>query len=147
MEQAYFQPSDSDLEHVLNVEKERNLSEWTLENYKTTLKKFYSWYLDEENPECVKWIKRNNSPDYRKKPDFKVKPEERDVLFQACDNHRDNAIFSQVYDSGIRIVELHTLRMRDVVFDDYGMKFLYRARLKQDRSGSLETPLDILGTG
>ncbi|MEM3448656.1 MAG: site-specific integrase [Nitrososphaerota archaeon] len=122
MGKAFLYPTDKDVERALNVLKERGTySEWTIEGYKQTFKKFYKWMGNEKS---VSWIKRNNKPDYKRKPDFIITQGEVDLLVSACDNARDKAIFSLLYDTGIRIGELLSLRIKDVSFDDYGMKIL-----------------------
>jgi hypothetical protein len=42
-------------------------------------------------------------------------------MIDACNNTRDKALISLLYDSGCRIGEILTLRMDDIVFDEYGM--------------------------
>ena len=122
MEKSFLNPTDKDVERALNVlKKEGTYSEWTIEGYKQTFKKFYVWMKKEKS---VSWIKRNNKPDYKKKPDFVITQGEVDLLVSSSDNARDKAIFSLLYDTGIRIGELLTLRIKDVSFDDYGMKIL-----------------------
>ena len=122
MGKSFLNPSDKDVERSLNALKKKGIySEWTIEGYKQTFKKFYTWMKKEKS---VSWIKRNNKPDYKKKPDFVITQGEVDLLVASCDNARDKAIFSLLYDTGIRIGELLTLRIKDVAFDDYGMKIL-----------------------
>ncbi len=122
MGKSFLNPTDKDVENALNIiRKRRTYSDWTIEGYKQTFKKFYKWNGNEKS---VNWIKRNNKPDYKKKPDFVISQAEVDLLVSACDNARDKAIFSLLYDTGIRIGELLTLRIKDVLFDDYGMKVL-----------------------
>ncbi|AKA48067.1 hypothetical protein IX51_01975 [uncultured archaeon] len=41
-----------------------------------------------------------------------------------CDNARDKAIITVLYDTGIRIGELLTLKLKDIVFDYAGIKLL-----------------------
>ncbi len=118
----FLNPTDKDVERVLNtLKKKGTYSEWTIEGYKQTFKKFYTWMKKEKS---IDWIRRNNKPDYKKKPDFIITQGEVDLLVASCDNARDKAIFSLLYDTGIRIGELLTLRIKDIAFDDYGMKIL-----------------------
>lgn len=122
----FLEPTDKDIEQVLGELKNRTargdrLSEWTIEGYKITLRKYYRWAGKKES---VDWIKRNNNPNYKKKPDFTISQEEVDILISACDNARDKAIFSLLYDTGIRLGEMLSLRIKDLTFDDYGMRLL-----------------------
>jgi len=122
MGETFLDPSDKDVEKALNtIRSNPSYSEWTIEGFKQTFKKFYKWNGNEDS---VKWIKRNNKPNYKKKPDFIITQGEVDLLISSCDNARDKAIFSLLYDTGVRIGELLSIRIKDVSFDDYGMRVL-----------------------
>jgi len=92
-----------------------------MEGFKQAFKKFYKWNGNEDS---VKWINRNDKPNYKKKPDFIITQGEVDLLISSCDNARDKAIFSLLYDMGVRVGELFSIRIKDVSFDDYGMRVL-----------------------
>jgi len=121
MGNSFISPTTSDIIEALAKQRKRNLSEWTIEGYKATLKRFYNWL---GKPDVVKDIKFKSKSkiNYKKKPDWRISQEEVDLLIASCDNARDKAIISLLYDSGIRIGELLTLRIKDVVFDNYGMR-------------------------
>ncbi|MEM0133685.1 MAG: site-specific integrase [Thermoplasmatales archaeon] len=120
MKEAFLAPTSQDVIDALAYQKGRaNLSEWTIEGYKASLKVFYKWL---KMPEVVADIKYQGKGkiNSKRKPDFRISIAEADLLVQAADNARDKAIISLLYDSGIRIGELLTLRVGDVLFDDYG---------------------------
>ncbi|MEM0136039.1 MAG: tyrosine-type recombinase/integrase [Thermoplasmatales archaeon] len=123
MGERFLSPSENDVIQALTQQRRRNISEWTLEGYKATLKKFYSWL---EMPEVVKNIKFKSKKkiNYKKKPDWRITQEEVDLLIRSCNNARDKAILSLLYDSGIRLGELLTLKIKDVMFDNYGLRIL-----------------------
>jgi len=122
MGEAFLDPDDKDVEKALNtIRSNPSYSEWTIEGFKQAFKKFYKWNGNEDS---VKWIKRNNKPNYKKKPDFIITQGEVDLLISSCDNARDKAIFSLLYDTGVRIGELLSIKIKDVSFDDYGMRVL-----------------------
>jgi len=122
MGETFLDPDDKDVEKALNtIRSNPSYSEWTIEGFKQAFKKFYKWNGNEDS---VKWIKRNNKPNYKKKPDFIITQGEVDLLISSCDNARDKAIFSLLYDTGVRIGELLSIRIKDVSFDDYGMRVL-----------------------
>ncbi len=127
----FLNPSPQDVIDALSYHKNRiswsmkdsdsSLSDWTIEGYKASLKVFYKWT---GKPEVVADLKYQGKGKINRtrKPDFRITPAEFDILINASDNARDRAIISILYDSGIRIGELLTLRIRDVLYDDYGMK-------------------------
>jgi integrase len=95
-------------------------SDWEIENYKSTLKKFYPWHLKQENPECISWIKPNNHPNKHVKPENMITEPEVQKILSFLKNPRDRAILSTLYDPGCRIGELLTLKNKDINFDQYG---------------------------
>ena len=127
MGNAFLNPTDKDIETAMAYQRSRTtqsggkLSEWSIENYKATFRKFYTWMGKKD---AVGWIKRNNRPNYKVKPDYSISQEEVDMLISACYNARDKAIFSILYDTGIRLGEMLTIRIKDIEFDDYGMRIM-----------------------
>jgi len=127
MGEKFLNPSDTDIENALSFQKNREsmrggkIADWTLEGYKITFKKFYNWLGKRD---AIAWIKRNNHPNYKVKPDYSISLAELDMLIDACDNARDKAIFSILYDTGIRLGEMVTIRIKDIEFDDYGMRII-----------------------
>ena len=129
----FLNPSDTDIKKVLSRLlsgkigrriKGRNhsntYSEWEIENYKSTLKKFYPWLLKDRNPGCISWIKTNSHPNRNVKPENMITEDEVGKLVEALTNSRDRAFTYTLYDSGCRVGELLTLRNKDVEFDEYG---------------------------
>lgn len=121
-----LKPSLEDVEAGLAYQKARNnqrgsgsLSEWSIEGYKASIKKFYKWL---GFPNAVKDVKYKSKINRKQKPDYIISQEQVDLLIKACDNSRDKAIVSLLFDSGIRVGELLTLRIKDTEWDDYGMK-------------------------
>ena len=130
---TFLNPSEADIKKVLSrllsgkigrrVKGHNHTgtySEWEIENYKSTLKKFYSWFLKDKNTACISWIKTNNHPNKNMKPDNMITEEEVEKLVNVLKNARDRALIYALYDSGCRIGELLTLRNKDIEFDEYG---------------------------
>ncbi|KPV47655.1 MULTISPECIES: site-specific integrase [Acidiplasma] len=101
---------------------EHRPSDNSIESYYVTLKKFYKWLLGNNKiyPECVEWIKFNSHPSHEIKPESLITKDEEIKLINGCRNSRDRALISLLYDSGCRISELLTMRIKDLRFDDYG---------------------------
>ncbi|MEM3811906.1 MAG: site-specific integrase, partial [Thermoplasmata archaeon] len=94
---------------------------WTLQGYLTTLKKFYKWLNgNDEYPECVKWIKKLPNNKLNGKPEPVITEEEYHTLIKACKNLRDKAMISLLWDSGMRIGELLSMKVSDWTNDQYG---------------------------
>lgn len=100
--------------------EDRGYSAWTKHDYKVILKLFYRWLKKTEDyPEEVRWIKttfRNSSL----LPEEILTEEDVKRLVQHAKSLRDKAFILTLYESGCRIGEILTLRIRNVQFDQYG---------------------------
>jgi integrase/ribosomal protein L40E len=109
---------DNIINLVQNIES-KGYSLASKRDYKITLKKFYKWLRKtDEYPEEVKWIKstiRNH-----KFPEELLTQEEVKKLIEVAKYPRDKAFIFVLYDSGCRIGEIASLRLKDVNFDEYG---------------------------
>ena len=103
-------------------------SENTISDYVTTLKKFYKWYRDGEYLKAISWIKSRTMASHQEKPDFIITEDETRRMVHACNNTRDKALISLLYDSGCRIGEILTLRNEDIQFDEYGASILVHGK-------------------
>ena len=129
----FLDPSERDIKKVVTEIKSTKIrwghseehlpTENGLQSYLVTLKRFYKWHLGKNRayPECVEWIKIGNAhPSRQIRPESLITQEDVNQLIEASRNTRDKAIFSTLYDSGIRLGELLSMRIRDVTFDNYG---------------------------
>ncbi|RLI25385.1 hypothetical protein DRO58_06455 [Candidatus Bathyarchaeota archaeon] len=109
-----------DIVEVVRKIEESDYSEWTKHDYKVILRIFYRWLRrSEEYPEEVRWIKVKRGK-LSKLPEELLTVEDVRRLVDAADNLRDKAFVLVLYESGCRIGELLTLRLRHVRFDEYG---------------------------
>jgi integrase/recombinase XerD len=105
--------------------KKRNgepICERTIADHLVAIKTFWKWLKGTENefPPEVNWIKCNSHGTSPKLPEELPNADDVQKLIDAATNARDKALISILYDSGCRISELLTLRIRNVEFDDYG---------------------------
>ena len=115
-------PSEDDLKLVIDAFARKGISPRSVEDYKQTIKKFYSWYLSPQKyKKACEWVKIRNNVDRLKKSEEMITEEEINRLVEACRNLRDKALVTLAYDSGCRIGELLTLRIKDLELDDRGM--------------------------
>ncbi|MEK6973738.1 MAG: site-specific integrase [Nanoarchaeota archaeon] len=114
-----------DIERFITIIQERNYSPWTKQAYKIILKKFFKWFKgnNEFYPEEVKWIKTNINKSQIKLPTEEGLITEDDIklLIKNAQHPRDKAFISVLYESGCRIGELLTLRIKNVSFDEHGV--------------------------
>jgi len=91
-------------------------------NIKSKLKQFYKWLRNSEDyPEEVKWIKiRLKNESNRKLPEELLTKEEVERLANVANNSRDRALVLVLYESGCRVSELLSLKIKNIQFDEYG---------------------------
>lgn len=96
----------------------------TKRGVKIVLKKFYKWLRKTEDiyPEEVKWIKTTSDKTKERLPENLLNEEDILKLIQNADNIRDKAFISIIYESGCRIGEILTIKIKNVSFDNYGAK-------------------------
>ena len=134
MGDSFLHPTKQDIKTAilkLRASKTRrngNYADSTMNGMYMTLKKFYRIYEDGKYMESVSWLRLNWNPAKEKKPEDIVTAEELTKLLSACHNDRDRALISMLYDSGCRIGELLTLRVKDLDFDNYGMRLTVKGK-------------------
>jgi len=108
-----------DIEVVFALIENSSYADWTKYDFKVVTKRFYKWLLgdDEEYPLCVKWIK-SKEPKNHTLPEELITPEEIKKLIEVTDNPRDRALISLLYESGARIAELLSLKIKHIEFGE-----------------------------
>lgn len=86
---------------------------------KVIVKAFYKHLLgdDEFYPKQVSWIKTTLAKNKRKLPEDMLSEEEVLRMIKASGSARNRALIALLYDSGMRVGELLSLRMKDVDLD------------------------------
>ena len=97
------------------VERGR-ITESSFEEVKKTLKKFFKWFGKEE---IVSWFSLKNV-ETKISPQDLITEEEFERMMTACMSSRDRALISLLYETGARIGEIGSMRIKDVSFDEYG---------------------------
>lgn len=105
---------------VAKVERIDRYKPRTKMEYKATLKKFYKFLRNDDNPEEVKWIKLSLKRHQEKLPTDLLIEQEITSMLNNTQSPRDRAIIITIYESGCRIGEFIKIKLRDVVFDKYG---------------------------
>jgi len=112
-----------DIEKILLKLEEKDYSPWTKQSYKVILKYFYKWLRgSEEYPKEVSWIKTNIKRSQEKTPTELLTKQDVLKMVSAAKNIRDKALIMLLYESGGRISEIGTMRIKDVEFrENYGL--------------------------
>jgi integrase len=109
------------------------------------LKPFFRWLYGygkkDSYPEVVEWIycgkKRNNQL-----PEI-LTMEEIAKMIDACDNLRDRALISILYESGCRASEILDLKIGDLHFDDYGAYLVVNGKTGSRRIRLVSSVTDL----
>ncbi len=102
------------------------------------LKNFYKWiYKTEEYPEFVKWIKLSNEGSKKLPAEVLLTEEDIVKLIEVCMNQRDKALIALLWDTGMRVGELLTLKIQDVLFQNEGISYVRVS----GKTGDRRTPI------
>ncbi|MEM0050647.1 MAG: tyrosine-type recombinase/integrase [Candidatus Bathyarchaeia archaeon] len=117
----FLNPDKEAIDTVLSKLADPKYSDWTRETYISMIRRFYKWYMGNNKtyPEFLDGIQRVRKHN-NMKPEELITQEEVNSLIKASSNARDRALFSTLYDSGARIGELLTMKIKDLAFDEYG---------------------------
>jgi len=117
-----------DIARVVKEIESRDYSDWTKRDYKIVIKRFFKWLRKSEGyPGEVRWIKakiRNNNM----LPEELLTEDEVKKMAETASNPRDRAFILVLYESGCRIGEILSLRIRHVQFDEYGAQLIVNGK-------------------
>jgi|Deesub1362A_J573_1020465.scaffolds.fasta_scaffold00380_31 integrase len=83
---------------------------------KKTLKRFFRWF---NRDDLVNWF-TIGSVETKVSPHDLITEDEFRKMLNACLNSRDRAFISLLYETGARIGEIASMRVKDVSFDEFG---------------------------
>ena len=128
-------PSEDDIKNLVEkinnhkVQRGKQLtdaSDVTKRNIKATARQFYRWLNDDTPPKFLRLIKINEKLSRQVEKEI-ISPELHQRMIDACENARDKAILSLLYDSGVRAGELLNRKIKDLEFEDYGLVLRVRS--------------------
>jgi integrase len=112
-----------DVQNVVSqIERSERFSDWSKHDFKAVLKKFYKWYKgnSEVFPDEVRWVKSRMRYGKKMLPENILTEEEVKLMAEKAAHPRDKAFVMTLYESGCRIGEMMSLRIRSVQFDEFG---------------------------
>lgn len=115
-----------DLKHIVVEIEKLQWSPHTKHTFKVMIRKLYKFIegIEEKGvyPERISWLKTNVKNGHTKLPDELLTEKEIIQMIKVCRSRRDRALISVLYESGCRIGEIGSLKIKDVVFDGYGAR-------------------------
>jgi site-specific recombinase XerD len=114
----------------------KEYSVWTLREFKKTLRKFYQFHLEEEDPEILDFMTLTINESDKPKASFDELPQPKDIksMVKQAESSRDKALVFLVWDTGGRIGEILNLKWKDVNFNEKGAKIKIRHSKSMKRS-------------
>ena len=110
----------ADVKRVINhyqlLRNSGELSDSSVFEVKKTLKKFFGWCGRDE---LINWFSIGKVKNSLSPSDL-ITEEEFQKMLNVCTNSRDRALLSLLYETGARIGEIGSMRVKDVSFDEYG---------------------------
>lgn len=109
----------ADIVRLVGLIDSEGYKDWTRRDFLMVLKLFYKWLFgkDELYPEQVRWI-RSRKGTNTLLPQQLLGEEEIIALVNHASHPRDKALIFCLYDSGVRIGELLSMRIGNVSFED-----------------------------
>ncbi len=108
--------TEEDLKKVVAVINASPFKDWTKYDYKRSIKKFFRWLGKED---LISWLKCNDVKN-KKLPEEILTEEDIKKMIDAAQTTRDKAIVAVLYESGCRVGEFLSMKMKNVQFDRYG---------------------------
>ena len=117
-----FEKADrDDIERIFKSIETSDLSDYTKKDYRVICKRFYKWLRkSEEYPPEVRWLKATLRNNKHKLPEDMLTQDEVLKMVDTANHPRDKALVFCLYESGCRIGEIATLKLRNIETDDYG---------------------------
>ena len=114
---------EGDIRRVVAQIEKSELQEWTKQNYKVAIKRFYRWLYKlppGKDPEITEWIRTTVKNNGKKLPEDLLSEDEVKAMIDATPHTRDKALIAVLWDAGLRVGEAGSLKVKNVIFDDYG---------------------------
>jgi len=110
----------NDVIHYLGWLEKGKYTEWTKCDFRSGFKKFMRWLYNNKLPDFMDLVKCNVRNQNKMLPQEVLIETEVVKMINETYNTRDKALLSCLYESGCRIGELVTLKIKHVEFDEYG---------------------------
>jgi len=121
LNKPFTEATKEDITKLIEEIESKEWAELTKFLFKAIIRKFYKWLRQMDDfPLEVKWIKLKLKNNNHRLPEEMLTEEEIKKLAEAAVNLRDKAFILTLYESGCRIGEILTMKIKNVQFDEYG---------------------------
>lgn len=126
LNKPFKEANKDDLRHVVAEIEQGELAPESKKCFKVMIRKLYRFIyeIDERGvyPECVRWISIGIAKNHKKLPEELLTDQEIKDIIRKCGNVRDKAFVSTLAESGCRISEIATMKIKHVSFEEYGAR-------------------------
>jgi len=119
MQIDYPEATKDDLQALVAEIVKSDRSDWTKQDYKVTIKRFFRWLNGGRDPVTTEWIKLKINQK-SKLPEELLTESEIMRMIEVSEYVRDKALIAVLYDSGARTSEIANLKRKHIIFDQYG---------------------------
>ncbi|MDP3881973.1 MAG: tyrosine-type recombinase/integrase [Nanoarchaeota archaeon] len=132
LRKPFGEANKEDIRQVVAEMEQTDLAPQTKKGFKIMLRKLYRFLrgIDEKGvyPEEVKWISIAIPKNQNKVPEELLTEEEMKEIIRCCGNVRDKALISSLAESGCRVSEIGTLKIKHVTFEEYGARLTVQGK-------------------
>jgi integrase/recombinase XerD len=126
LKNPFEKADEQDIRRVVSEINQKDLSEHTKRGFKLIVRRFYRFVRgcdkDDPNPKEVKWISLKISTKHSKLPEELLSEKEFISIIQHCDTLRDKTLISTIAESGARVGEIATMKIKHISFEKYGAR-------------------------
>lgn len=118
-----------DIIRLVRILEKQDYTPHTKHDYKVVFKRFFKWLRDsEEYPEEVRWLKTTIKRDDSTIPEELLTQDDVEKMINEAHHPRNKALISLLYESGCRVGEVLSLKVKHVSFDDHGAKVVVKGK-------------------
>lgn len=123
LKKDFNKANKQDLIDLVGSIEAKDYAEHSKYDFKIVLKQFYKWLKDNDEhfPPEIAWLKPKLKNGKFKLPEELLTPQEVERMAEETTNSRDRALILVLYESGCRIGELLSLRLKNLRFDQHGV--------------------------
>jgi len=126
------------IEQATKPDGSKRYKENTIADFVRFMKRFFIWMVENDHsPILLKKLESISPPAYKydtKTADMLLSKEDVLAMLKACQNSRDRAIISVLYDGALRVGELGTLRWNQVTFTDWDVTLSVKFKTEKNRT-------------
>ena len=126
LNKPFDEATKEDLRKVVADLNQTEYADETKKCFKIMLRKLYRFLrgIEEKGvyPDEVKWISIAIPSNHKKLPEELLTEDEVKRIIEKCDNLRDKTLISCLYESGCRVGEIGTMKIKHVSFEQYGAR-------------------------